>query len=70
MASESKIRLVADKWVGSGLHVELAPITKKCVSGKYFEVELRPWAYQYNLVARVRKLVYQNFTSSNIHIKI
>ena len=80
MASESKIRLVADKWVGSGLHVELAPLTKKCASGKYLEVELRPWAYLYNLVAHVRKrldnlditrqLLYQKFTNSNIHIKI
>ena len=55
IASEKKVRATSKDWVGDGLLVEMAPLTKKASSGKRTEVILRPWAYLYNLVGHILK---------------
>ena len=81
ITSEKKTRAAVTEWVGPGLQVELAPLTKKSTSGKHLQVILRPWAYLYNLVAHVIKrfddikasnqqIIHSFITPGEVHVKI
>ena len=80
LASEKLAREKSKEWVGDGLNVELAPLTKKSPSGRVEVIE-RPWAYLYNVVGHILKqlqnlsdegfLVEYPFIPENeIHVKI
>ena len=47
LASEKDTRILAKEWIGEGLKVELAPLTKKTTHR--VEINLKPWAYMYNV---------------------
>ena len=52
LSSEKQAREVSKKWVGDGVQVELAPLTKQSASGRTEVVE-KPWAYLYNVVGHI-----------------
>lgn len=47
LGPEKQARLVSKEWTGTGLVVEMAPIT----SSSNLDVVQKPWAYLYNIVA-------------------
>ena len=65
---EKNTREKVKEWVGDGLMVEMAPLTKLGHSGKRMEVVLRPWAYIYNVVAHIKKKI-EDLTDGNQIIK-
>ena len=53
LASKKNTRKTIEEWVGEGIRVELAPLTKTSVGSKQIEITLRPWVYIYNLIAHI-----------------
>ena len=53
LASKRNTRKTIEEWVGEGIRVELAPLTKTSVGSKQIEITLRPWVYIYNLIAHI-----------------
>ena len=81
ISSEKKSRQITNDWVGEGLNVEEAPLTKLSLAGKRTEIIFRPWAYLYNVVGYIinrlqslsdcNQLVSHPFIEPDtIHIKI
>ena len=81
LSSEKRVRAVATDWVGDGLKSELVPLTVRTPGTKRITIELKPWAYVYNLVGHIlhrldeldsrNDLVNHPFIPSDeIHIKI
>ena len=81
LSSEKRVRQVASNWVGDGLRAELVPLSVRSHVTRTISVELKPWAYLYNLVGHVlhrldeleqqSALVAHSFIPSDeIHVKI